>query len=130
MIKFAYTICYVRDVEKTLSFFTNTFSFKIKFITEDKDYAELNTGDTVLAFANEKLGNSNLSDGFICLSDSKKPLGIEIAFVTDEVESTHQHALKNGAKELNPPITKPWGQKVSYIRCPSGILIELCTPMS
>jgi lactoylglutathione lyase len=24
----------------------------------------------------------------------------------------------------------PWGQTVSYVRCPDGTLVELCTPMA
>ncbi|MFQ3593593.1 MAG: VOC family protein, partial [Gemmataceae bacterium] len=27
------------------------------------------------------------------------------------------------------PVAKPWGQVVSYVRCPDGILVELCTPI-
>jgi len=25
------------------------------------------------------------------------------------------------------PLSKPWGQVVSYLRCPDGVLVELCT---
>ncbi|MDU9394735.1 VOC family protein, partial [Pseudomonas sp. zfem002] len=27
------------------------------------------------------------------------------------------------------PQVKPWGQTVSWVRCPAGILVELCTPV-
>lgn len=61
--------------------------------------------------------------------DSAKPLGVEIALITDDIHSTHTNALNHGAKELKKPEQKPWGQAVSYLRCPTGILLELCTPI-
>jgi uncharacterized glyoxalase superfamily protein PhnB len=90
----------------------------------------LDTGATVLAFASHKLGQSNFSGGYVSATDSKKPLGTEIVLVTNEVQLIHENAIKNGAVELKAPEAKPWGQTVSYIRCPSGILIELCTPIT
>lgn len=129
MVKFGYTINYVRDVDIALSFFEKSFEMKRRFITGENDYGELDTGETVLAFASHELGLSNFSGGYISSTDSEKPLGIEIALITDDVSGIHQRAIQYGAVELKSPETKPWGQVVSYVRCPSGILIELCTPI-
>lgn len=129
MVKFGYTINYVLDVEVALSFFEKAFEMKRRFITDENDYGELDTGETVLAFASHELGLSNFSGGYVSSIESDKPLGIEIALVTDDVHAIHQRAIQYGAIELKLPETKPWGQIVSYVRCPSGILIELCTPM-
>jgi len=38
MVKFGYTINYVSDVERALSFFEEAFAMKRKFITDEKDY--------------------------------------------------------------------------------------------
>ncbi len=129
MVKFGYTINYVRDVDIALSFFEKAFEMKRRFITDENDYGELDTGETVLAFASHELGLSNFSGGYISSTDSEKPLGIEIALITDDVSGIHQRTIQYGAVELKSPETKPWGQVVSYVRCPSGILIELCTPI-
>ena len=129
MVKFGYTINYVLDVDAALLFFEKAFEMKRRFITEEKDYGELETGETVLAFASHELGKSNFSGGYISSSDSDKPLGTEIALVTNEVDAVHKKALDCGAIELKSPETKPWAQTVSYVRCPSGILLELCTPI-
>ncbi len=75
------------------------------------------------------MGKSNFQGGYISASESKEPLGVEIALVTDDVTFAHSNAIKSGAVELKSPESKPWGQEVSYVRCPSGILIELCTPI-
>jgi uncharacterized glyoxalase superfamily protein PhnB len=127
MVRFGYAINYVPDVESALSFFEKAFDMKRKFITEEKDYGELDTGETVLSFATHELGKSNFQGGHVSASESKKPLGVEIALVTDDVALTHNQAIESGAIELKTPETKPWGQVVSYVRCPSGILLELCT---
>lgn len=126
MVKFGYTINYVSDVEKALTFFEHAFAIKRKFITDEKDYGELETGETVLSFASHE---SNFQGGYVSASESKEPLGIEIALVTDDVDLAHNNALKFGAIELKSPQSKPWGQVVSYVRCPSGILLELCSPI-
>jgi lactoylglutathione lyase len=129
MVRFGHVISYVPSVERSLSFFEDVFDMKRRFITAEKDYGELETGDTVLAFATHDLGKSNFSGGYVSASESELPLGTEIALVMDSVEEFHDKALEHGAVELKAPTTKPWGQTVSYIRCPSGILLELCTPV-
>jgi len=129
MVRFGYTINYVSDVDRALSFFEKAFGMKRKFITDEKDYGELDTGETVLSFASHELGKSNFQGGYVSASESKKPLGVEVALVTDDVALAHSNAIESGAVELKAPESKPWGQVVSYVRCPSGILLELCTPI-
>ncbi|KQC01734.1 VOC family protein [Pedobacter sp. Hv1] len=129
MIKFAYTILYVKDVTQSITFYENAFGFKRKFISPDHEYGELVTGDTVLSFAAITLANTNLSDGFVESSTKGKPFGIEIGFATENVPETFDNAIKAGAIAVEKAKTKPWGQVVAYVRDPDGFLIELCTPM-
>lgn len=129
MIKFAYTILYVKDVTKTVEFYEKAFGFTRKFITPENDYAELLVGETTLSFASITLAKSNLKDGFIESNLSNKPFGIEIGFTTDNVEETIATAINAGAALVEDPKTKPWGQTVAYIRDLDGFLIELCTPI-
>lgn len=130
MIKFAYTILYVRDVEKTLCFYEKAFGFDRKFITPDESYGELLVGETTLSFASLALANSNLKEGFTESSLATKPFGIEIGFTTDNVEETVQSAVNAGATLVESPNLKSWGQVVAYLRDIDGFLIEICTPMS
>ena len=130
MIKFAYTILYVKDVEKTMNFYEKAFGFAKKFITPDTSYGELLVGETTLSFASVTLASSNLKDGFIESSSSNKPFGIEIGFTTDNVEETVKSAVNAGGTILENPKLKPWGQEVAYVRDIDGFLIEICTPMS
>lgn len=130
MIKFTYTILYVQDVAKTISFYEKAFGFHKNFITPDNSYGELSTGATTLSFATTTLASSNLKDGFIESSLAQKPFGIEIGFTTDDVEATVNKAIEAGATLAAAPKTKPWGQTVAYVRDLDGFLIEICTPMS
>lgn len=128
-MKFGYTIVYVPDVAQSLAFFENAFGLATKFLHESGTYGELATGETTLAFAAHDLGDANFAGGHVQAHHSVKPLGIEIALVTGDVPMAHARALRVGAKELAPPTQKPWGQTVSYVRCPDGVLVELCTPV-
>ncbi|MFT3816246.1 MAG: VOC family protein [Rubrivivax sp.] len=128
-MKLGYTVVYVRDVAASLSFFEAAFGLKRRFLHESGVYGELETGETTLSFATHELGDMNVPGGHVRADESSRPLGMEIALVTDDVPAAHRTALQCGATELSAPADKPWGQVVSYVRAPDGTLIELCTPM-
>ena len=122
-MKFGYTIVYVPDVSASLAFFERAFDLSRRFLHESGTYGELNTGETTLAFASLDLGKANLPSGFVAACTSAQPLGIEVAFVTPAVADAHAKALLSGASEIKAPESKPWGQVVSYVRCPDGTLV-------
>ena len=128
-MKFAYTIIYVPDVAASLEFFEKAFGFSRRFLHESGTYGELETGETILSFAAHELGEMNFKGGHVQAHASKQPLGMEVGFVTEDVLVAHANALAQGATELSAPSAKPWGQVVSYVRCPDGTLVELCTPI-
>lgn len=129
-MKLGYTILYVPDVPASLAFFEQAFGLKRKFLHESGTYGELDTGETTLSFAAHALGDMNFPGGHVHADQSLQPLGFELALVTDNVPSAHAQALHAGAAELAAPQVKPWGQTVSYVRCPDGVLVELCSPMA
>ncbi len=128
-MKFAYTILYVPDVAASMEFFEKAFGFNRRFLHESGTYGELETGATALAFAAHELGEMNFDGGHVQAHASRQPLGMEVGLVTEDVPGAHARALEHGATQLAPPRTKPWGQVVSYVRCPDGTLVELCTPI-
>lgn len=128
-MKLGYTIIYVPDVGESLRFYEAAFGLKRRFLHDSGSYGELDTGQTTLAFAAHSLGDMNFAGGHIAANESAKPLGFEVAFVTDDVAAAHSIAVAAGATEMAAPTAKPWGQIVSYVRCPAGILVELCTPV-
>ncbi|MGD1841227.1 MAG: VOC family protein [Thermonemataceae bacterium] len=128
-MKYAYTILYVEDVVETITFYENAFAFKRKLITPEKDYGELLSGETTIAFASITLGNSNFRAGFEQATLAKKPFGVELAFTSENIEADFERALEAGATAYEPLSEKPWGQKVGYLRDNNGFLIEICTPI-
>ncbi len=129
-MKYAYTILYVENVIDTIEFYKKAFGFTEKFSTPEKDYGELASGETTIAFASITLANSNLKNGFIKNSPTQKPFGIELAFTTDTIDTDFHKAIQSGAVLVAPISQKPWGQRVGYVRDINGFLIELCTPIS
>jgi lactoylglutathione lyase len=129
-MKFAYTILYVRNIERSLAFYESAFGLERRFIHESGTYGELETGSTTLAFAAEEVAQSNLSGGFQSSDLSRPPAASEIAFATPDVQSAFERATRAGAFATEAPKTKPWGQTVAYVRDPDGHLVELCTPLS
>ena len=128
-MKLGYTIIYVPDVAASLAFFEAAFGLPRKFLHESGTYGELDTGATTLSFAAHELGDMNFAGGHVHASSSPQPLGFEIALVTADVHQAHARAVSAGAREMAAPVHKPWGQVVSYVRCPDGVLVELCTPI-
>jgi lactoylglutathione lyase len=124
-MKFAYTIAYVRDVESSVAFYEQAFGLQRRFVDESGQYAEMETGETTLAFASDELGASNLPGGFRRNDAAELPAGVEIAFVTEDVDAAFRSALEAGATNVAEPKTKPWGQIVAYVRDPDGVLVEL-----
>jgi len=129
-MKFAYTILYVDNVTATIEFYENAFGFQRKFITPEKDYGELISGETTISFASIELGKSNLKKGFDKITLAEKPSGIELAFTSENIEKEYQQAVNAGAIVYETITEKPWGQKVGYLRDNNGFLIEICTPIS
>lgn len=129
-MKLGYTIIYVPDVTASLAFFELAFDLRRKFLHESGTYGELDTGETTLSFAAHELGDMNFSGGHVHADTSAQPLGFEVALVTDDVPAAHARAIAAGAREMAAPSQKPWGQVVSYLRCPDGTLVELCTPIA
>jgi lactoylglutathione lyase len=126
--EFKYTILYVNDVVLTVEFYEKAFGLEKGFITPEADYGEVITGNTTLSFANMELGNSNVKTGFVASDKEGKPFGIELAFVTENIDQTWKQAIQAGATVVQEIEDKIWGQKVGYLKDINGFLLEVCTP--
>ncbi len=124
-MKLNYVIIYVDDAVKATKFYEKAFDMKIKFIHESNMYAEMESGETTLAFANNEMLKMNI--GIDALKGTKNCF--EIAFSTDDVQGAFERALSNGARQIKKPEKKPWGQIVAYVGDDFGTIVEICTPM-
>jgi uncharacterized glyoxalase superfamily protein PhnB len=128
-MKLGYTILYVPDIEQTVSFYEAAFSLERRFVHELGDYAEMETGQTVLAFASDALASSNFEAAYRQADPDAAPPAFEITLVTDDVAGAFARATGAGASSLAEPSEKPWGQTVSYVRDVNGVIVEICTPV-
>jgi lactoylglutathione lyase len=126
-IRFGYTIIYVSSVEEALDFYKRAFGFETKMILDSKEWGELDTGDTTLAFAAHEMGRINLDDKYQKADINELPFGIELSFITDNVQAAFDKAVAAGAIPIREPSEKPWGQTVSYVRSMDGTVIEIAT---
>jgi lactoylglutathione lyase len=129
-MKFGYTIIYVDVVAETLKFYKEAFGFETRFLDESGQYGELETGETTLAFASHSMGEMALGGHYQKTDAKADPLGVELAFVTEDVTTAYDRAVSVGAISVCPPVSKPWGQVVAYVRSQEGSLIEICSPMN
>lgn len=130
-MKLGYVVIYVENVKGTMDFYARAFGFETRLVhgENEVDYGEMQTGETVLAFAAHRLGEQNLQGLYQRQSMTDVPFGIELALVTEDVQGAFEKALAEGAIAVAPPKEKPWGQVVAYVRAVEGTLIELCSPM-
>lgn len=128
-MNFAYTILYVRNVEGAVEFYEKAFGLTRRFIGEDKNYGEMETGGTTLSFCDIEFAQSSFKFEFADSDLAKAPARFEVGFTTDDVAAAFEQAVKAGATVVTAPAQKPWGQTVAYVRDLNGILVELCTPI-
>lgn len=125
---FGYVIVYVPDVVAAIEFYEQAFGLKRRMVHESGQYAELETGTTLLAFASPAMAEENNLTVRV-QQPHEDAAGTEIVFVTADVQTAFDHAVNLGAIPIKTPAVMPWGQTVSYVRDPNGILIELCNPV-
>ncbi len=127
-MKLGYIIIYVENVPETVAFYQRAFDLQVRFVHESTLYAEMETGQTALAFsaiedvvANGIAASPNRLD--------QLPGAFEICLVNKDVQGVFDQAVQNGCVPLMNPTEKPWGQVVAYVRDLNGCLIELASPV-
>lgn len=128
-LNFGYVIIYTANVTDSIQFYEKAFNMKLGFIHESGQYAQMETGQTKLAFVSDELMSSNLPISYRKNTRSEAPSGVEVTLVAKDIENAYAHAVKNGATAVKAPEEKPWGQKVGYVRDNNGVVIELATPI-
>jgi uncharacterized glyoxalase superfamily protein PhnB len=110
-VKFGYAFVWVEDVEDTVRFYEEAFGVERRFIPDNGEfglYAEMKTGETTLAIADEKEACTPFPNGYHENDPSPPPSAFQISFVTEDVEATYEHAMRSGAIEMSKLITQPW----------------------
>ena len=128
-ITFGYLILYVDDVLATLEVWETALGLERRYVHEDGNYAEFGTGDTVISLAETGFGREHFADETTRAMFDRKPSRFEVGFTVEDVQIAFDHAVANGMTAVVPPLTKPWGQVVGWVRDANGILIEFGSAM-
>jgi lactoylglutathione lyase len=128
-LKLGWVITYVDQPRTASEFYARVFGLREEFAAPDGSYAQLDTGQTKLAFASYGLGEKNFPGGVRRAPAEGAPANTEIALVTDDVDGAFERAVQAGCEPLAEPQDKPHGQRVAFVRDPFGGLLELGTPM-
>jgi len=128
-MRLGYVILYVPHVAETVAFYEKAFGLSRRYIHESGQFAEMETGATSLAFCAEELIHT-MDLAVRPTRPGETPPAAEVAFLTESVDKDYERALAAGAVSVLAPVTKPWGQTVSYVRDNNGFLVEICSPVS
>lgn len=119
---------WVPDVRATTEFWAKAFDVPARWVRDEGDYAQLETGATTLQFADE--GAAPGSGVEIAPNRIERPApGIQVSLAVEDVPAAFERAVGAGARPVAEPVTKPWGQAVAYVRDLDGLLVELSSAM-
>jgi uncharacterized glyoxalase superfamily protein PhnB len=127
-MRLGYVILYEPDVAAAVEFYERAFGLSRRFVHESGQYAEMENGETGLAFTGETFVSATWHT-FRRSRIDQEPAGAEVAFVGDDVNAAFEKAIHAGAVSYVTPHQKPWGQVVAYVRDVNGFLVELCSAM-
>lgn len=128
-LSLGYVVVFVPDVEQAVAFYENAFGLMAQMAT--KAFAQLETGTVSLAFASEANERSELPEGFIFAGNrpASPPAGIQISFLSGDVQRSFDHAVAAGCTPVVPPAVQPWGQTISRVRDLNGVLVSIVSPV-
>jgi lactoylglutathione lyase len=124
-MKLGYSIIFVNDINATVAFYQNAFGLEAQAVTPM--FAAMKTGETTLAFganSNERrelAGKLEYRDNTL----EHDPAGIQLSFISEDVQSDFARAIAAGATSVIEPIVQSWGQTVSRVRDLNGVLIGI-----
>lgn len=115
---------WVPDVVKTVDFYERAFGLQRRWLRDEGDYAQLDTGSTTLQFAVESAAPGSGVDLRPHRPDGPAA-AVQLSLSVDDVPEAWARATAAGATGVAEPVRKPWGQVVAYVRDLDGILVEL-----
>ena len=126
-MKLRSVLLYVPDVPAAVAFYGAAFGLAPTMQTPDGQYAQMDSGETALAFAAEEAAPA------LGLPMAKARTGgdaapAQLTFEADDVEAAFARVVAAGGTVLNAPSAKPWGQTLGHVRDFNGFVVEIGTP--
>ncbi|XP_057956079.1 uncharacterized protein LOC131149552 isoform X1 [Malania oleifera] len=129
---FAYTIVYVKDVAKSVDFYGRAFGCSVRRLDESRRWAELESGQTTIAFTPAHQHETDQITGAVQLPPPSAPVRapLELCFDYSDVDAAFKRAVENGAVAVSEPEERGWGQKVGYVRDIDGMVVRMGSHVS
>ncbi|HYT79592.1 MAG TPA: VOC family protein [Actinomycetota bacterium] len=113
-----YVILYVRDLERSISFYREVIGLPFKFT--ESGYAEFATEGTKFAlFERARLPQ------LIGREATNGEATMEVAFLVDDVDREAERLRRAGVTVLSGPVDRPWQQRTFHLLDPDGHVVEL-----
>ncbi|HEY3210925.1 MAG TPA: VOC family protein [Actinomycetota bacterium] len=118
MAKVDYVILYVRDLERSISYYRDVIGLPFKF--SESGYAEFATDGTKFAlFERARLPQLIGREG------TEGEATMEVAFLVEDVDREANRLRQAGVTGLSGPVDRPWGQRTFHLLDPDGHVVEL-----
>jgi lactoylglutathione lyase len=125
-VKLDGVMLWVPDVRAAVAFYEAAFGIEAKWVRDEGDYAQMETGDVTLQFADESASAGSGVSIRASRAEIDAP-GFQLALTSDDVAAAFARAVGAGAVSAAEPVTKPWGQTLAYVRDLNGVLVELAS---
>ncbi|KAJ8457851.1 hypothetical protein OPV22_030777 [Ensete ventricosum] len=123
---FAYTVVYVKDVARSVAFYSDAFGYRVRRLDGSHRWGELESGQTTIAFTPLHQRETDERTGAVRTPAREGERGpVEVCFDYADVDAAYKRAVDRGAVPVSPPEVKEWGQKVGYVRDVDGIVVRL-----
>jgi lactoylglutathione lyase len=114
----AFPIVYVKDVERSVAFYSAAFGFAPHFRWPDEGVATfvtLSLGEQALGLA---AGSEEPLHGLPIAATG--PARFELCVYADDTDTAAERLRALGAPELRAPEDMPWGERLCYFADPDG----------
>lgn len=119
----SYTVLYVQNVRASVDFYQAAFGLELRFVHESGDYAEMNTGETTLAFCAHALAEQIVHKPYT-KAELARPVAGQIGFAVEDVRRAFERAVASGASVCAEPEIKPWNFESAMVQDIDGHLVE------
>lgn len=123
LAKVDYVILYVRDLERSISYYRDVIGLPFKF--SESGYAEFATEGTKFAlFERARLPQ------LIGRDATEGEATMEVAFLVEDVDREADRLRDAGVTVLSGPVDRPWGQRTFHLLDPDGHVVELAQELN
>jgi catechol 2,3-dioxygenase-like lactoylglutathione lyase family enzyme len=118
----------VREVGRSVAFYTEHFGFAVDALYDDPPYATLTREGVRLSLAEQGHPAPDRPGIAMAVPDDVTRLPVVLVLEVDDAHDLHTRLSAEGVTFLAEPWQAPWGGSRFFVRDPDGYLVELEQP--